>query len=208
MMPIYLFLRIALFIIGSFLSFHLYAEPALQSQPVSQSSDSVDLVAKEKELKEKQAALDAQAVATEAKLDAQTQAAGVVIPAEPVAAKESPVVDQPTTESVTESAKSVVTMQHDKIVEKVEALDKKLDVPALASQAVAAEQLEIIAGMKKDLEKLIERVSALEAELHPSKDERSMFAPLKHFSAVIVGFFMSWVWQPLQKVMGQSAAAK
>jgi len=197
MIMMHLLLRVALFVVGSFLSFDLSAADTAVPKVTEQKTDSADLAAKEKELTEKQATLDAQAAAAEAKIKETTQKVGVELQSQPVA------VDVPK-----ENQEKAVQAKQEEIVSKVKQLDAKLDVPV----AVAKVDHEDVLALKKDLEKLTQRVAILEAANHaaatpaPSKGA----AIITSVTSGVIHFLNTWIASPIQKLWmhHQSTVAK
>lgn len=205
MFMISVLLRLALFVVGSVVSFHLSAATVAVSEssssaPVPQVTDSASLNAKEKELKEKQVELDAQAQAADEKLKETAQKAGFEV-------KEiKPEIKDPVVEKEVQEKK--VAAKQEEIAATVKALDTKLDVPTV----VAKVDHEEVVILKKELEKIAQRVAVLEAAGHEvgNKSHTGFLAVLVHASGIVGSFFNAWIIQPLQKLWmhHQSTVAK
>jgi hypothetical protein len=195
MIMMHLLLRVALFVVGSFLSFHLSAADSVAPTVTEQKTDNTDLAAKEKELIEKQAALDAQVAAAEAKIKETTQKVDVEI-------------KSATVDLSKEKQEKETQAKQEEIAAQVKQLDTKLDVPF----AVAKVDHEDVLTLKKDLEKLTQRVAVLEAASHTAA------APLPSKGSVIIAsvtssvisFLNTWIASPIQKLWmhHQSTVAK
>jgi len=209
MVMMHLLLRLVLFVIGSAISLHWCDAEGVATHQDAPASEVVSLATKEKELKEKQAVLDAQVAKVDEQLKEQVKTTGIEL-----SAPEAPVIKQePTVIASGESVPQVANNEKTAEIEsKVKALDTALAVPALAAQAQANAQQEAFAALKKEVEMMAGRLAALEAASNTSTKhaQSGVVAWVEKTFFAAIGFFMAWVWEPIKKRVSdsQSAAAK